>query len=53
MTNGNAAHQLLGHSLLGGWKVVERFESFPSGTGGFFSVGYVVESVNDGKRALS
>lgn len=52
MTNGNAAHQLLGHLLPGGWKVVERFQGSPSGTGGVFSVGYVVESEDDGRKAF-
>jgi serine/threonine protein kinase len=52
MTNGNAAHQLLGHLLPEGWKVIDRLEPSQSATGGIFSVGYVVESVDDGKKAF-
>jgi len=46
----NPAHDLLGLSLEGGWKVVEPIERYQGQTGGAFSVGYVV--VNEqGKRA--
>lgn len=51
MTNGNnPAYQLVGHILPGGWRVVKRLERPPKATGGFFSVGYIVEQ--DGKRAF-
>jgi eukaryotic-like serine/threonine-protein kinase len=45
------AEMLLGHTLSTGWKVVERREKKPEGTGGNFSEGYIVESP-EGKRAF-
>src|SRR6476661_5069836 len=38
--------------LDGGWVVVGRLSTTPSSTGGAFSVGYEVESVNTGERAF-
>jgi serine/threonine protein kinase len=47
----NAAHQLLGLKLDGGWSVIERVEPSPAATGGCFSVGYIVQR-QDGKRGF-
>ena len=40
------AELLLGKTLDDGWKVLERVDLSAMGTGGFFSVGYIVESPN-------
>jgi eukaryotic-like serine/threonine-protein kinase len=45
-----AAHNLVGLALDGGWTVVERIERAPDLTGGTFSVGYIVEAAS-GQRA--
>ena len=45
------AQQMLGLTLDGGWKVVQRVERPRTATGGFFSCGYVVES-EDGERGF-
>jgi serine/threonine protein kinase len=47
----NPAELLLGVSLANGWQVVERARSAKEGTGGCFSVGYVVEGPG-GRRAF-
>jgi eukaryotic-like serine/threonine-protein kinase len=46
-----AAERLLGMTLAGGWKVVNRIVKQLDATGGFFSVGYIVEAA-DGKRGF-
>ena len=46
----SAAHQMLGLTLDGGWKVVEKAESRDDHTSAEFSVGYVVEDAK-GRRA--
>lgn len=45
-----AAHNLLGRILMGKWKVIEKIEPRDGGTGGFFSVCYIVEY--DGNKAF-
>lgn len=47
----SAASQLLGLTLEGGWKVVSPLTKHKGGTGGNFSVGYIVEN-GDGKKAF-
>lgn len=47
----NPAQELLGRTLEGGWKVVDRVQRTSAATGGCFSVSYVVES-EDGSRAF-
>jgi hypothetical protein len=44
-----AAEFLEGVDLPGGWKVIKRAETAPKGTGGHFSIPYIVERP-DGKR---
>lgn len=39
----NAAHNLLGKTLVSGWKVIEEIQKLPGQTGSFFSVCYKVE----------
>ena len=46
--NADAAHQLLGKELPGGWSVIKKIADSkspeePDGTGGHFSVGYIAE----------
>jgi serine/threonine protein kinase len=36
------AHELVGRTLDGGWKVTTKIERAPGATGGYFSIGYVV-----------
>jgi serine/threonine protein kinase len=48
----NSAELLLGQTLKGGWRVIERVEKPLSGTGGNFSVCYVVESEKRGRAFL-
>jgi eukaryotic-like serine/threonine-protein kinase len=45
------AHQFLGLTLDGGWRVVERLQPPTGATGGCFSVGYFVEKP-DGTRGF-
>ena len=45
------AQKLLGLTLNDGWKVVDRIQPTPQGTGGTFSQNYIVESAQ-GKRAF-
>jgi len=45
------AEQLLGQTLIGGWRVIERVEMPSVATGGYFSVCYLVES-ETGTRAF-
>jgi serine/threonine protein kinase len=47
----NAAEMLVGHTLEGGWRVLERLPSPPGATGSHFSVGYRVEHP-DGRRGF-
>ncbi|MDA1329770.1 MAG: hypothetical protein DWG76_00545 [Chloroflexi bacterium] len=37
------AHRLLGVDLEDGWRVIEKINRDPKGTGGYFSVSYVIE----------
>jgi serine/threonine protein kinase len=45
------AERLLGRTLDGGWKVVELVPLSPKGTGGIFSVGYIVET-HEGRKGF-
>ena len=45
------ASHLLGKTLNAKWKVVKKMEKEPSDTGGYFSIGYIVEGV-EGKDAF-
>lgn len=45
-----AAHNLLGLTLMGKWTVIEKVAQKDGGTGGFFSVCYIVE--NNGYKAF-
>ncbi len=47
----SAASQLLGMTLDGGWKVISPSTSLKHGTGGNFSVGYIVQN-EDGREAF-
>jgi eukaryotic-like serine/threonine-protein kinase len=46
-----AAHELLGLTLPGGWKVTKKLAKPPGATGGNFSVGYIVQR-NGGEAFL-
>jgi eukaryotic-like serine/threonine-protein kinase len=46
-----AAAQLLGTVLPGGWRVVSQIDPHDGGTGGNFSVGYIVENA-DGRKGF-
>lgn len=52
MTGPNPADCLDGQTLGGEWRVVDRASHHPSGTGGFFSIGYIVEHLSTGRRAF-
>jgi hypothetical protein len=43
----NAAHSLEGRTLKNNWNVIKKLEPKPGTTGGFFSVGYIV---NNGEK---
>jgi|HubBroStandDraft_1064217.scaffolds.fasta_scaffold3586828_1 hypothetical protein len=47
----NAAFALAGRTLKGRWRVINRIVPPASGTGGFFSVPYIVEN-DDGQAFL-
>lgn len=46
------AERLLGRTLDGGWKVIDLMPLSLNGTGGVFSVGYIVEAPNGRKGFL-
>jgi eukaryotic-like serine/threonine-protein kinase len=48
----DAAHNLVGSKLKGGWTVIEKVEKEHNGTGGHFSVSYIVEHEKCGRAFL-
>lgn len=50
-TEQHPAERLLGRTLEGGWRVMERLSRAPGATGGCFSVGYLVEKTT-GEQAF-
>ena len=48
----NPAKRLVGLTLQGGWKVIQRLERPPGATGGHFSVGYRVQNPSGGEAFL-
>lgn len=48
----NAAHSLRGLVLNEKWKVLKKIESYPGATGGFFSVCYEVQNLENGLIAF-